>query len=236
MEEGSETNEGGRRRKRAKGEEMKEKCIGISIISHISGNEANAVVCWSYKQLPRGYNKQQEKVSIQPRRRHGCRGASEQHCFMTGSPSLSACGVSWSRNRDLCKNMLLSYTPGLYVLFTTEQTVHMRPVVMQHMQHSQLCVEEQTTARRKQEDACCAGPARNRRSGPHLPGEEGTAAGSMAPPCDSVAQQARDLFLILFFLLCDTQIQMCITEGKCPICRLDKKERGLGHGCEIWFI
>lgn len=32
-----------------KGEEMKEKCIGISIISHISGNEANAVLCESYK-------------------------------------------------------------------------------------------------------------------------------------------------------------------------------------------
>lgn len=30
-------------------EEMKEKCIGISIISHFSGNEANAVLCGSYK-------------------------------------------------------------------------------------------------------------------------------------------------------------------------------------------
>ncbi len=32
-----------------KGEEMNEKCIGISIISHVSGNEANAVLCGSYK-------------------------------------------------------------------------------------------------------------------------------------------------------------------------------------------
>lgn len=32
-----------------KGEEMKGKCIGISIISLVSGNEANAVLCVRYK-------------------------------------------------------------------------------------------------------------------------------------------------------------------------------------------
>ncbi len=37
----------------------------------------------------------------------------------------------------------------------------------------------------------CAGPARNRRSGPHLPGEDGSAAGSMAPPRGSSAQWSR---------------------------------------------
>lgn len=48
MEGGSETNARWME-KGAKGEELKEKCIGISIISHISGNEANAAHCWSYK-------------------------------------------------------------------------------------------------------------------------------------------------------------------------------------------
>lgn len=52
MEEGNETNEGREMRRREgklKGEEMKEKCMGISIISHISGNEAIAVLGGSYK-------------------------------------------------------------------------------------------------------------------------------------------------------------------------------------------
>lgn len=46
---GSQTNEGGEKGKELKGEEMMEKCIGISIIPYISENEANAVLCGSYE-------------------------------------------------------------------------------------------------------------------------------------------------------------------------------------------
>ena len=53
-----------------KGEEMKEKCIGISMISHISGNGANAVLCAcsAINSSPVVIIRSWGKVAIQPRR------------------------------------------------------------------------------------------------------------------------------------------------------------------------
>lgn len=73
-----------------------------------------------------------------------------------------------------------------------------------------LCGGVDCTARWKRRMRVCAGPARNRRSGPHPPGEDGTTAESMAPPRGSSAQWTRRGEESHFFL-CGTQIQLCMT-------------------------
>ena len=72
--------------------------------------------------------------------------------------------------------------------------------------------EEESWAGWKREDARGSGSARNRRSGPHVPGEDGAAVRSMAPPCGRTAHRPSGSILLIY-LLCETRIQMCTGGG-----------------------
>lgn len=118
MEEGSETNARWTE-KGAKGEELEEKCIGISIISHISRNEANAVHCGGINSSPVVIISNKERFS---------ESHDEDTAVEVCAPQRStiSCGYSGSRNGDPFQ-MTLSFTADVYAPSAAEHNVHTRP-------------------------------------------------------------------------------------------------------------
>lgn len=136
------------------------------------------------------------------------------------SISVSINRVSQPKNKDPKK----SYTPDLYVLFTTERMVHNLPIIRQQMQHFLALCGGVDYSSVETEDACfCAGPARNRKERPTPPKRRRNYSWVNGAPvwqhsaADSCGGES--------FTLRGTQIQMCTTEGKYTTCRLDR-ERG----------
>lgn len=102
-------------------------------------------------------------------------------------------------------------------LFTMEQTVHIQPILKEQIQHFLLNVEKWTTAWWKRRMGVLRRPATNRRSGPHLPGEEGTRDGSLAPPRGSIAQWSHVESFLGFFTVWYTDLRSWLS-------------------CEIWLF